>query len=294
MSKLFHARSLTEPMESSRTWLIDASIYVFRPWYRWSNTHKDEQGRSINAVLGFIAFVDDLLEKEQPQKIAFAFDESLTSSHRKKILPCYKANRTSASENLRFQFSLCRRYIRALGIVEAASPYYEGDDVLATWAEQSTKTTVVTGDKDLVQLVKGDDDLWLDYPNKISLNYKNIVKKFGVRPDQVADQLALAGDKSDNIPGVPGIGMAVAAKLLRYFDTIDEMLNSIDKIGKMKFRGSVNIQRQIEEYQHQINQYKQVTALVTDVPDIELRLDRQEVDKDGLAQLMSELGKSSP
>ncbi len=284
---------MPSPEPSQRTWLIDASIYVFRPWYTWSNTHKDSQGRSINAVLGFIAFVDDLLAKENPARIAFAFDESLKSSHRKAIYPDYKANRESAPKNLRFQFSLCRRYIRALGMVEAASPYYEGDDILATWAQQCESITVITADKDLVQLVRGQEDIWSDYPNQLSLDYKDIIKKFGVRPDQIADQLALAGDKSDNIPGVPGVGMAIAAKLLRYFDTIEIMLNSIDKIGKMNFRGAMKIQALIQQYEQQIGQYRQVTALVVDVPDLEVNLDRRKTDENALKQLYFELGKAS-
>ncbi|MEE9336749.1 MAG: 5'-3' exonuclease H3TH domain-containing protein [Methylococcaceae bacterium] len=278
-------------------WLIDASIYVFRPWYAWSNTHKNEAGQCINAALGFIDFVDDLLANEKPIHIGFAFDESLISSHRKDILPNYKANRKSASENLRFQFTLCRRYIRALGITEASSPYYEGDDVLATWARHYQRehnaqiVKVITGDKDLVQLV-GESDLWCDYSKQISLDYKGVIKKFGVRPDQVADQLALAGDKSDNIPGVPGIGMAVAAKLLRHFDNIETMLNSIERIGKMKFLGAMKVQLLVEEYQQQIKQCRRVTSLITDVPDIEMDISRKLVNKDEVEQLFIELGKT--
>ncbi len=288
---------MPSPNIPQRLWLIDASIYVFRPWYTWSNTHKNKAGQSIHAVLGFIDFVDDLLANEKPTHIGFAFDESLISSHRKDILPAYKANRTSASENLRFQFTLCRRYIRALGMAEASSPYYEGDDVLATWAKHSQRepqaqiVNVVTGDKDLVQLV-GENDLWCDYSKHISLDYKDIIKKFGVRPDQVADQLALAGDKSDNIPGVPGIGMAVAAKLLRYFDNIETMLNSIERIGKMKFLGAMKIQLQVEEYQQQIRQYQKITSLITDVPDIEMDLSRKAINESELKQLFIELGKA--
>ncbi len=283
---------MVHPDPSQRTWLIDASIYVFRPWYTWSDTYKDKQGRCINAVLGFMAFVDDLIEKEKPVRIAFAFDESLKSSHRKEIYPNYKANRKSAPENLRFQFALCRRYIRALGMVEAASFYYEGDDILATWAHHCNNVTIITADKDLLQLV-GRGDLWSDYPKQLSLNYKDIIKKFGVRPDQIADQLALAGDKSDNIPGVPGVGMAIAARLLRYFDTIEVMLNSIEKIGKMKFRGATKIQVLIQQYEQQIIQYRQITSLVVDVPELEMDLVRRKTDKRALKQLLFELGKTS-
>lgn len=275
-------------------WLIDSSIFIFRSWFTWSNTLVNQQGKQINAVLGFIDFVDRLLERENPSYIAFAFDKSLESSHRKDIYPDYKGNRESAPDDLRYQFKLCQQYIRCLGIVDASSSRYEADDLLGTWAKQSERFTVVTADKDLTQLI-GQNDLWCDYQKDYTLDYKAIVNKFGVRPDQIADQLALAGDKADNIPGVPGIGMATAAKLLRHFDTIDILLESIDKIGKMKFRGAQQIQLLIQDHQLQIRQYKQLTTVVCDVPDLETDLGRKPIDTQALkllnAQLQMEAGK---
>ncbi len=265
-------------------WLIDSSIYIFRSWFTWSDSLVNKQGKQINAVLGFIDFVDNLLEAENPKYIAFAFDKSLKSSHRKEIYPDYKGNRESAPEALRYQFQLCQQYIRCLGIVEASSSRYEADDLIATWAKQAERFIVVTADKDLTQLI-GKDDLWCDYQKNVTLDYKAIINKFGVRPDQVADQLALAGDKADNIPGVPGVGMATAAKLLRHFETIDILLGSIDKIGKMKFRGAQHIQLQIQRYQEQIVQYKKLTAVVCDVPDLETDLGRKSIDTNALKTL---------
>jgi 5'-3' exonuclease len=261
-----------------RVWLIDASIYIFRAWFTWPETLVNQRGQQVNAVLGFIAFVDDFLARENPQKIAFAFDESKENSYRNSIYSEYKANRESAPDNLKFQFQLCRQYIRSLGIVEAASSRYEADDLIATWADQSEFFTVVTADKDLTQLLRlnvESADLWCDYQKQITLDYKAVIKKFGVRPDQIADQLALAGDKVDNIPGVPGVGMATAAKLLRRFDSVDVLLESIDKIGEMKFRGSLRVQSLIQEYQQQIRQYCQVTVVVRDVPELETDLTRK-------------------
>lgn len=269
-------------------YLVDASIYVFRAWFTWPDSHKNAQGESVNAVKGFIHFVDELLEQEQPEYIAFAFDESLQNSHRKHIYPAYKANRASAPENLRYQFQLCRRYVRALGMVEAASAQYEADDLLASWAQQAECFTVVSADKDLAQLI-GEQDHWYDYVRQVILDRKGVFKKYGVYPEQIADQLALAGDKADNIPGVPGIGMATAAKLLRYFGSLEQLLESIDQVGKMKFRGAAKVQAYLQEHKKMIPIYRQLTGLVTDVEGLERDLSRRSIHKAELKALMKEL-----
>ncbi len=269
-------------------WLVDASIYVFRAWFTWPDSHKNSQGQAINAVLGFMDFVDELLRQEQPALIAFAFDESLESAHRKVLYPDYKANRESAPESLRYQFVLCRRYLRALGIKEAASQYYEADDIIATWAQQVDRFVVVSADKDLAQLV-GEQDIWYDYARQNRLNRKAVYKKFGVYPEQIADQLALAGDKADNIPGVPGIGMATAAKLLRYFGNLDQMLASLHQVGKMKFRGAARIEALLREYQQHILVYRQLTGLVRDIDGLACDFGRQEPDENEMQRLMKEI-----
>lgn len=272
--------------DSAHVYLIDASIYVFRAWFTWPDSLKNRDGQSVNAVRGFMHFVDEFLSREQPEKIAFAFDESLQSSHRKQCYPAYKANRPSAPENLRYQFALCRRYIRALGIVEAASKHYEADDLIASWALQASSFTVVSADKDLAQLIT-EGDYWYDYVRDNRLDYKQIYKKFGVYPEQIADQLALAGDKADNIPGVPGIGMATAAKLLRYFGSLDNLLHSLEQVGKMKFRGAARVQALLEEHKAMIPIYRQLTGLVTNVSGLEHNLSRQVVNENELEDLMS-------
>ena len=180
-------------MESlERTWLVDASIYIFRAWFAWPESLVNQQGQQVNAVLGFIDFVNDLLSKESPKKIAFAFDESKKNAYRNSIYPDYKANRESAPENLKHQFQLCRQYIRALGLVEASSSTYEADDLIATWANHSKLFTVVTADKDLTQLLRQNGggmrqagrieqteqgDLWCDYQKQFTLDYKGVIKK---------------------------------------------------------------------------------------------------------------------
>ena len=256
--------------EKHTAWLIDSSIYVFKAWYTYPE-HEDIHGKPINAVLGFLAFVYQLLTTEEPKYLAFAFDESLESSHRRDIYPEYKANRSSAPESLRYQFRLCRDFIEALGIHQQASSRYEADDLIGTWSaflnRQSVPVNIITADKDLAQLIS-ETDHWWEYLRGEKLDSKKIGKRFGVRPDQMADQLAIAGDKSDNIPGVPGVGMSTAAKLLRKFDTLEELFLRVDEIADMQIRGAVRIQNLILEHQERILLSRKLTGIVCDIEEV--------------------------
>ena len=264
--------------EKNTAWLVDSSIYVFKAWYTYPE-HEDVNGNSINAVIGFLDFVFQLLTTEKPDFIAFAFDESLETSHRRDIYPEYKANRASAPESLRYQFRLCREFIDALGIHQQASSRYEADDLIGTWCahlnRHSYPVNIITADKDLAQLVS-EGDHWWEYLRGEKLDTKKITKRFGVRPDQMADQLAIAGDKSDNIPGVPGVGMSTAAKLLRKFDNLEQLFSRLDEISSMQIRGAVRIQSLISEHQKQIKLSRKLTEIMCDIeavstPDFEIK-----------------------
>jgi len=252
---------------SEPAWLIDSSIYVFKAWY----THPEQMDitdKPINAVCGFLDFAYSLLSNEKPKLIAFAFDESLKTSHRKQIYPEYKANRSPAPESLRRQFQYCRAFLHAFGICEAASFAYEADDLIGTWAaslrKQGIPVNLITADKDLAQLVY-DKDSWWEYQRGERLDSKAISKRFKAKPRQIADQLAIAGDKSDNIPGVPGIGMSTAGKLLKRFDNLENLLASIPEISSMQIRGAKRIQQLLDEHQDSIKLARQLTGIKCDI-----------------------------
>ncbi len=257
--------------KATPAWLIDSSIYVFKSWFTRADKITDIHGNPINAVRGFMDFVYRLLSNENPRLIAFAFDESLQSSHRRDIYPAYKANRAPAPESLKIQFRYCRQFIRALGIHEAASSRYEADDLIGTWAsslrQENIPVSIISADKDLAQLVH-DKDYWWEYERGEKMDSKRIEKRFKAKPRQIADQLAIAGDKSDNIPGVPGIGMATAGKLLRRFDNLEELLASIDQISKMQIRGASRIQLLIHVHKDTICLSRQLTGIVCDIEPI--------------------------
>lgn len=260
--------STTIKTQQPTAWLIDSSIYVFKAWYTNPSERTDVNGNPINAVLGFMDFVYRLLSTEKPQLIAFAFDESLKTSHRKEIYPDYKANRSPAPDSLREQFRLCRAFIRALGIHEGASLKFEADDLIGTWAKSLRADGIpinfITADKDLAQLVY-ENDHWWEYARGERLNTKAITKRFKAKPRQIADQLALAGDKSDNIPGVPGIGMSTAGKLLKRFDSLDNLLASVPEISSMQIRSASLIQQSIIKHQETIHLSRQLTGIQCDI-----------------------------
>ncbi len=287
---------ISTPTTTNTAWLVDSSIYVFKAWYTYPDC-EDMHGNSINAVRGFIEFVSLLLSTEKPELIAFGFDESLVTSHRRDIYPEYKANRSPAPESLKYQFRLCREFIQALGIHQAASSRYEADDLIGTWAkhlnQQSIPINIITADKDLAQLVTAEDHWW-EYLRGEKLDTKKITKRFGAKPSQIADQLAIAGDKSDNIPGVPGVGMSTAGKLLRKFENLEQLFLRIDEISSMQIRGAVRIQNLITEHKERIKLSRKLTGIVCDIEAVkneDFKIDK--IDPTALKTLCNQLNLSA-
>ena len=126
-------------------YLIDASVYVFRAYYSMPDDMVDDAGNPINALYGFCRFVGDFMEQVTPEYLAIAFDESLSSSFRTEIYPEYKANRDPAPPELKRQFEQCRRYVRALGVMEIGSPRYEADDLIGTLVEHGRRRRPAAG-----------------------------------------------------------------------------------------------------------------------------------------------------
>jgi len=253
---------------SKRAYLIDSSIYIFRGWHVFDDAITDIDGNPTNAVYGFTEFLYQLFEQKQPEYIACAFDAHQTNSYRREIFSEYKANRPPAPEELKAQFRYCRQFCRAMGIPEFGSNRFEADDIIGTLATRLRKEgfdiTIVSADKDLTQLVLGERDAWWDFARGNVLNHKGIEKHFGVKPEKIADMLALAGDKVDNIPGIPGVGYKMASNLLNKYQNVEDILENIDSISKMKFRGSARIQNLVEEHQELLPTNKRLTEIVTD------------------------------
>ena len=282
-------------MTAATAYLIDASIYVFRAWFTLPDTLRNRADEPVNAVYGFTDFVAGFLQQTRPRLLCFAFDESLTSSFRNSIYPPYKANREPAPNELKLQFEYCRRFIAATGFPLLSSDRYEADDLLGSAANharrQGHRVTILSTDKDLAQLIE-EHDTWWDYAKDKKFNSDKIKQHFGVRPDQIADQLALAGDKADNIPGVPGVGMTTAARLLNKFESIEGLLANIDAIGNMKIRGAKRIQTLVKQHQEMILLCKKLTKIKCDAEILNtgFALERGACDFTDLEMLFDELG----
>ena len=250
-------------------YLIDASVYVFRAYYSMPDDMVDDAGNPINALYGFCRFVGDFMEQVTPEYLAIAFDESLSSSFRTEIYPEYKANRDPAPPELKRQFEQCRRYVRALGVMEIGSPRYEADDLIGTLVEhgrrQGRPSTIVSRDKDLTQLLSKDDVFW-DFAGKGKLGYDEIPASFGVWPEQIADFLALAGDAVDNIKGVPGVGRKTAEKLLAHFGSLDEIYDNLHRVHEVNVRGAKTLAAKLDTHRDAAMLARQLTGIACDAP----------------------------
>ncbi len=256
-------------MPRPRAYLIDSSIYIFRAWHIYDESITDSQGNPSNAVFGFCDFLYQLIRQKKPEFIACAFDSSQKESYRKELYPQYKANRDPAPEELKVQFRHCRDFCQALGIANFTSERYEADDIIGSLAhrlrEQGMAITIVSADKDLAQLVLGEEDAWWDFARGKVLNHKGIEQHFGVRPDQIADMLALTGDKIDNIPGIPGVGETKASRILKKYSTVEEVMENVEQIAEMRFRGSSRVQALIKTHKEILPLSKLLTTIVTDI-----------------------------
>lgn len=251
-----------------RLYLVDSSIFIFKAWYARVPEQVNISQQSNQAFVGFSDFVYRLLTEQAPSKLVFAFDESLKQSQRKSLYPQYKANRSPAPVELKRQFGWCQQWVDLLGIATVSSDRWEADDLIGTLAtlHRSSELPIVilTADKDLAQLIHP-GDLWWPFFTDRKLDYKAVEKKYGVRPGQIADQLALAGDKVDNIPGIPHIGVKTAANLLRKFGTLENLRRNLTEVGGMKFRYAGRVQQSLIEHESILDISSRLTRINCEV-----------------------------
>ena len=253
----------------SRVTLVDSSMYVFRAWHSMPDEFRDVDGQPVNAVHGFTRFVLELLEKQQPTRLAFAFDMALESSFRNAIYPAYKANREPAPEELKRQFDYCQQVCRALGFVVLADAHYEADDLIGTAAAHVRRlghsALIVSADKDLAQLL-GNGDLQWDYARNERWGCDGVKPRYGVHAHQIADFLGLTGDAVDNIPGVPGIGAKTAASLLGHFGSLDALLERLPEVPFLRMRGSAQHAARLKEHREIALLSRRLATIACDAP----------------------------
>lgn len=278
-------------------YLIDASIYVFRAYYSMPDSITDPQGNPVHAVYGFTNFLCDFARRTNAEYVGTAFDISLTSSFRNDIYPAYKANRDPAPEELKRQFSYCRAIAKEMGFPCFADSTCEADDIIGTlatkWREKNTGVTVVTRDKDLLQLITPGDRYW-DFANDRTLEHGDVLGEFGVQPEQIADYLALAGDAVDNIKGVPGIGAKTASKLLEAYASLDDIYLNLGDLHEINVRGAKTLANKLIEHKDAAYIAQQLTRVKCDMPlsAAKKELRRKPPNMPAIEKLFDELGFS--
>ena len=224
-------------------YLVDGSGYIFRAYYALPPLSRKSDGLPTGAVSGFSSMLFKLLEesrsddsKNKPTHFAVIFD-SARKNFRNEIYKDYKANRSEAPDDLAPQFDYIRKAVKAFNLPSIEQINYEADDLIATYAKQivkaGAKVTIISSDKDLMQLVSNKVRLFDPMKSKV-IGEKEVIEKFGVKPEQVIDVQSLAGDSSDNIPGVPGIGIKTASELIKKYKTLDNLLKRAEEIPQKK------------------------------------------------------------
>jgi DNA polymerase-1 len=275
-------------------YLIDGSGYIFRAYYALPPLTRKSDGLPVGAVSGFCSMLFKLLEDsksnenlQKPTHFAVIFDAA-RKTFRNEIYSDYKANRSEAPDDLAPQFEYIRKSVVAFNLPSVDLPNYEADDLIATYVEQilakGAKVTIVSSDKDLMQLYRKDVRIFDPMKNKF-ITSEDIVTKFGVGPEKVIDVQSLAGDSSDNVPGVPGIGVKTAAELINKYGTLEKLLDNAQEIKQNKRRETL-----IENKDKAIISKKLVT-LMKDAP-VERKLEEfhlKKIDKDKLYKFLREM-----
>ena len=285
---------MTTIKNTDHFYLIDGSGYIFRAYYALPPLSRKSDGLPTGAVSGFCSMLFKLLEDSRsddsdfkPTHFAVIFD-SARKNFRNEIFKDYKANRTEAPEDLAPQFEYIRKSVEAFNLPSIELLNYEADDLIATYAKKivaaGAKVTIISSDKDLMQLVDNKIRLFDPMKSKV-IGEKEVVEKFGVKPNQVIDVQSLAGDTSDNIPGVPGIGVKTAAELINKYKNLDTLLNNLDEIKQKKRKETLKL-----NVKNALLSRKLVT-LKNDVP-IKNELDTfrlKDVNKDKLFNFLREM-----
>jgi len=275
-------------------YLIDGSGYIFRAYYALPPLTRKSDGLPVGAVSGFCNMLFKLLEdsksnenSEKPTHFAVIFD-SARKNFRNEIYSEYKGNRSETPEDLIPQFDYIRKSVLAFNLPSIELINYEADDLIATYVEQilaeGAKVTIVSSDKDLMQLYKKNVRIYDPMKNKF-ITKEDVKKRFGVGPESVVDVQALAGDSTDNVPGVPGIGVKIAAELINKYRNLDNLLKNVNKIKQNKRRETLLGNKENAIISKELVTLKKDVPVKNKINEFELK----QVDKDKLYEFLREM-----
>ncbi len=255
-----YKKSMTKNSADKLLILIDGSSYLYRAFHAMPPL-TNSQGQATGAIYGVVNMLRTLIKEYRPDYIAVVFDAK-GKTFRDELFEQYKANRPPMPDELRSQIEPLHAIVRAMGLPCLVEEGVEADDVIGTLAQQAAasgiRTVISTGDKDMAQLVN-DHITLINTMNNKTLDRAGVIEKFGLPPEQIIDYLALIGDTSDNIPGIPGVGPKTALKWFTQYGSLDEIINQADSIkGKIgeKFRANMA----------QLPLSRQLTTIKLDVP----------------------------
>ena len=270
--------------------LIDGSAFIFRAYHALPPLTRKSDGLPVGAVAGFanmiFRYIEEAKGADAPTHAAVIFDYS-SKTFRNEIYPAYKENRPPPPEDLRPQFPLTREATKAFNLACLEIPGFEADDIIATLARQAReaggRVTIISSDKDLMQLVGG-GVFMLDAMKNLTIGPEEVEAKFGVRPERVVDVQALAGDSVDNVPGAPGIGIKTAAQLIAEYGDLDTLLARAGEIKQPKRRET------LQNFADQIRMSRRLVTLDDAVP-LDFGLETLEVREPDPAALMAFLNE---
>jgi len=275
-------------------YLIDGSGFIFRAYHALPPMTRAD-GTPINAVVGFcnmlFKLLQDLSENEKPTHFAVIFDRA-RKTFRNDIYEDYKAHRPPAPDDLVPQFSIIREAVDAFNVVAMDSDGYEADDIIATYATEADargmKVTIVSSDKDLMQLINDNIEMYDSMKNR-HIGPDQVVEKFGLGPEKVIEIQALAGDSADNVPGVPGIGVKTAAQLITEYGDLDSLLERAGEIKQPKRREKLLENADMARISRELVTLERAVPGLEDIADLHLK----EIDASRLLPFLEDQGMRS-
>ena len=254
-----------------RIHLVDGSGYIFRAYHALPPMNRPD-GTPTNAVFGFTNMILKLVEDTDTDAVAVIFDAA-RRNFRNEIYPDYKAHRPDAPEDLIPQFPLIRDATRAFSLPCIEIEGFEADDIIATYAKQAAaqgiEVVIVSSDKDLMQLVDGHISMLDPIKNK-PIGHDEVIEKFGVPPEKVVDVQSLAGDSTDNVPGVPGIGVKTAAQLITEYGDLDSLLERAGEIKQPKRRENLTEHAELARISRQLVRLRDDVPVEESLDDLRL------------------------
>jgi DNA polymerase I len=270
-----------------KLYLIDGSSYIYRAFFAIRHL-TNAQGMPTNAVFGFLQMIKKIIEQENPEYLAVVFDAK-GPTFRHELFDDYKAHRPTMPDDLVIQIPYIKEVSRDYGLPILEKQGFEADDIIATLAKQAEakgfEVVIVSGDKDLMQMISSKVCMWDTLKNQV-FDLKTVQERFGTSPSQWVDIIGLAGDSSDNVPGVPGIGEKTAVKLIATHGSLDTILDESTPISPPKLK------EKLLQYKDQALLSRTLVTLDTAVP-LDLSptdLTIQPKDVPGLKKLFQELG----